>query len=173
MKSILKFSEKDYIRLNLKKVEDLPDLLVDKAYEFFNIKVKNLTIKVRYDDCVSNSHGCPLDGETNWGGRKKDVPISYPGWIGSIKASVNATEDLTMSRDVPPYIRSGSWNFSASEILFNNWGGQKGFRGFHTGSGCPGSPLGEYDIDIGFYFFLSDFPMLQKAKILDSFKVGV
>jgi hypothetical protein len=172
MKSILKFSEKDYIRLNLKKVEDLPDMLVDKAYEFFNIKVRNLIIKVRYSGGVSNSHGCPLDGETNWGGRKKDVPRSYPGWIGSIKASVNATE-VTMSRDVPPYLRSGSWNFSASEILFNNWGGQKGFRGFHTGSGCPGSPLGECDINIGFYFFLSDFPMLQKAKILDSFKVGV
>ena len=173
MKSILKFSEKDYIRLNLKSVKDLPDMLVSKALEFFSIKVKDLEIFIRYDDSVSNSHGCPLDGETNWGGRKKDVPRSYPGWIGNIKANVNATESLVMSRDVPPYLRSGSWNFSASEILFNNWGGQKGFRGFHTGSGCPGCSLGKYDVDIGFYFFLSDFPILQKAKILDSFKVGV
>lgn len=148
-------------------------MLIEKAFEFFKIKVKDLEISIRYDEYVSNSHGCPLDGETNWGRRKEGVPSSYPGWTGQIKANVNATENLIMSRDVPPYIKSDSWNFSASEVLFNNWGGQKGFRGFHTGSGCPGSPLGEYPINIGFYFFLSDFPMLQKARILDSFKVGV
>lgn len=173
MKSTFDLSQKDYIRLNLKNVKELPDMLVSKAFEFFNIKVKDLEISIRYDDSVSNSHGCPLDGETNWGGRKKGVTRSYPGWIGNIKANVNATENLIMSRDVPPYIRGVSWNFSATDVLFNNWSGQKGFRGFHTGSGCPGSPLGEYPIDIQFYFFLSDFPILQKAKILDSFKVGV
>lgn len=156
---------KDYIRLNLKSVKDLPDMLVSKAFELFNIKVKDLEISVRYDDSVSNSHGCPLGGETNWGGRKKGVPRNHPGWIGNIKANVNATENLATSSDFP-YLY-----VSAGEVLFNNWGGREGFRGFHTGSGCPGSPLGEYPIDIQFYFFLSDFPILQKTKILDSFKV--
>ena len=33
---------------------------------------------------VSNSHECPMDGKTNWGGREQDAPRNYPGWQGRV-----------------------------------------------------------------------------------------
>lgn len=35
-----------------------------------------------WNDCVSNSHSCPVNGVTNWGVRDPDAPIGYPGWEG-------------------------------------------------------------------------------------------
>lgn len=42
-----------------------------------------------WNDCVSNSHACPHDGVTNWGGRDKladgtPAPRGYPGWCGRV-----------------------------------------------------------------------------------------
>ena len=44
---------------------------------------------LRWSDSVSNSHSCPHNGVTNWGGRNKmpdgtDAPRGYPGWTGRI-----------------------------------------------------------------------------------------
>ena len=33
---------------------------------------------------VSNSHYCPIDGVTNWGGRTPGAPRSYAGWYGRV-----------------------------------------------------------------------------------------
>lgn len=38
---------------------------------------------IHYGD-VSNTHECPVGGETNWGGRDEDKPQSYPGWRGRV-----------------------------------------------------------------------------------------
>ena len=43
--------------------------------------------RLKWSDSVSNSHGCPKGGVTNWGGRTtlKDgspAPRGYPGWTG-------------------------------------------------------------------------------------------
>ncbi|WP_396189695.1 hypothetical protein [Flavobacterium sp.] len=38
-----------------------------------------------WDDCVSNSHSCPHDGVTNWGGRTAGAPRGYPGFTGNIE----------------------------------------------------------------------------------------
>ena len=155
----------DYIRLNLERIGDLGDMMVAKSNEFYDISVSNLVIKLRFNDEVSNSHGSPLNGETNWGGYKKHLPRGYPGWSGKIECSV----DLGHQKN--------HFNRGANQYLFGSiHNNQCGFRGFHTSSGCPGSTSGEYPMDIGFYLFLDDFPLLKKRyekwKILSSFEVN-
>jgi hypothetical protein len=151
----------DYIRLNLKDVKDLPAMLKEKGKEFFGVDISEISISVSFGQ-VSNSHGCPLDGVENWSNQHKDRPTSYLGWSGQIK--VTATRAQSKNADD-----------SINKYLFNRWGGM-GFRGFHTISGCGGS-FGKYDMDIGFYFFLSDFPLLvakheeflkEKAKFIQN-----
>jgi hypothetical protein len=150
----------DYIRLNLERVSDLGDMLVAKSKEFYDTEISNLKINLRFDT-VSNYHGSPLNEETNWGGYKKHIPTGYNGWIGSISCLVKTNQN--------PYCRIGHLT-DADQHLF----GYKGFRGFHTGSGCPGHKFGKCPMNIGFYFFMDDFPLLKsrydKWKILSSFE---
>jgi hypothetical protein len=49
-------------------------------------KLLKLDLRMTWDNCVSNSHSCPHDGKTNWGGyeTKNGVPTGYPGWQGSV-----------------------------------------------------------------------------------------
>ncbi len=47
---------------------------------------------------------------------------------------------------------------SADSVLFNTYSGL--FKGFYTSTGCGGASDGSYDMDIGFGFFLEDFPLL-------------
>lgn len=46
-------------------------------------KVSGLSWTIR-ESQVSNSHHGPLIGKTNWSGRDKSVPTSYPGWHGRV-----------------------------------------------------------------------------------------
>ena len=39
---------------------------------------------IRHDTSVSNTHDCPIDGVTNWGGRDQNRPFGYPGWEGRV-----------------------------------------------------------------------------------------
>ncbi len=53
-------------------------------------RVLQITHRLQWSDSVSNSHSCPVDGVTNWGGREKlkdgsPAPRGYPGWTGSIE----------------------------------------------------------------------------------------
>lgn len=46
--------------------------------------------RLTWNDSVSNSHSCPVDGVQNWGGRIKmpdgtDAPRGYPGWQGRVE----------------------------------------------------------------------------------------
>jgi hypothetical protein len=50
-------------------------------------KVVGLSLKVRFNEFISNSHSAPKGYETNFGGRRIDkngdpVPSFYPGWSG-------------------------------------------------------------------------------------------
>lgn len=47
-------------------------------------KVLKITHNMRWSDSVSNSHSCPHNGVTNWGGRVKGAPHGYPGWTGRV-----------------------------------------------------------------------------------------
>lgn len=140
---------KDWIRLNLTNIKDLPDLIKEKAKEFWNINC-NIEINVTFGQ-VRNSHGAPLNKKTNWSGDNKNYPTSFPGWSGQIKGNVLN------------YKKGKNISESISSLLFNNYTGGRGFRGFHTSSGCPGDVEGNYPMDIGFYFFLEDFPRLAES----------
>lgn len=154
-------SVSDYIRLNLADINDLPLMIVNKSKELLGIDISELSINIRYDATVSNSHGCPINGVTNWGGMIENHPRNYPGWYGSIgyfAKSKNNKNRWDGSPFLTPYSQ-GSY-----------------FRGFHLGGGCPGR-LNEYRTDSSFYFFIDDFPVLkqeinkkiEKIKFLNTF----
>lgn len=141
--------KKDWVRLNATDVADIAKLIEEKAKEFWGIE-SIIDINVTFGQ-VSNSHGAPIGKKTNWSGQNKDYPTSFFGWSGRIKGSLINYKSTKKHME------------SVSGILFNNYGVGTGFRGFHTSSGCPGSVVGNYPMDIGFYFFLEDFPKLAES----------
>jgi hypothetical protein len=144
--------KKDWVRLNATDVADIAKLIEEKAKEFWGIE-SIIDINVTFGQ-VSNSHGAPIGKKTNWSGRNKDYPTSFFGWSGRIKGSLINYKSTKKHME------------SVSSILLNNYIGGTGFRGFHTTSGCPGSIVGDNPMDIGFYFFLEDFP-----KLADSYEL--
>lgn len=139
--------KKDWIRLNLANIEDIPKLVKEKAKEFWGIDCE-IEIHVSFGN-VSNSHCSPLNKIINWNGNNKNYPTSFLGWIGQIKGNVFN------------YKKSKNDSKFVSSLLFNNCTQETGFRAFYTGTGCPGNVEGDYPMDIGFRFFLEDFPLLQ------------
>lgn len=142
----------NYIRLNLSNVNDLKDMLILKAKEFYDVDITNLNIRVNFSERCSNSHNCPINGVTNWENRDNDKPTYYPGWIGRISANVVVPKNITNALS--------TFDRSANSVLFNTYSGL--FKGFYTSSGCGGDSDGSYDMDIGFGFFLEDFPLLME-----------
>jgi hypothetical protein len=135
----------NFIRLNLSSIGDLKEMLVTKAKEFYGITIENLRFRLSFGQ-ISNSHANPINGVRNWSEEHKNLPRWYLGWGGQIIAKVT----------VPNLSKYASG--SASDCLFR----YRGFKGFHTLGGCPGSVIGEYEMDIGFCFFLDDFPILKE-----------
>lgn len=142
-----KNKQKDYIRLNLSNVADLAGMIQEKAKEFWGISA-DLKINVRFGN-VSNSHAAPIGERTNWSGQDKTYPTSFWGWSGQVKGKVIVPKHILGNRSMP-----SACNF----VCARGYG--TGFNGLHTSSGCPGDCDGKYDVDIGFYFFLKDFPLL-------------
>ena len=141
--------KKDWVRLNATDVADIAKLIEEKAKEFWGIE-SIIDINVTFGQ-VSNSHGAPIGKKTNWSGQNKDYPTSFLGWSGRIKGSLINYKSTKKHME------------SVGDILFNQYGTATGFRGFHTSSGCPGSIVGDNPMNIGFYFFLEDFPKLAES----------
>jgi hypothetical protein len=141
--------KKDWIRLNATDVADIAKLIEEKAKEFWGIE-SIIDINVTFGE-VSNSHGAPIGKKTNWSRQNKDYPTSFLGWSGRIKGSLINYKSTKKHME------------SVGDILFNQYGTATGFKGFHTSSGCPGSIVGDNPMDIGFYFFLEDFPKLAES----------
>jgi len=58
----------------------------DKRGQFKNQPtLTSIKIKLHWNDAVYNSHCAPIGKKTNWGGRDKEEPTSYPGWTGDIE----------------------------------------------------------------------------------------
>lgn len=55
--------------------------------DVFSIKITYL--ELIWKDNVSNTHSCPHNGVTNWGGRDKNAPRGYPGWTGKIEYEIS------------------------------------------------------------------------------------
>lgn len=144
--------KKDWVRLNLTNIEDIPKLIKEKAKEFWNLDCE-IEVNVSFGN-VSNSHAAPIGKKTNWSGGDKYYRTNFLGWSGQVKGNIFNYKKTKNSSD------------SVNSLLFNNYGNRLGFRGFHTSSGCPGDSGGEYPMNIGFYFFLEDFP-----KLVESYEV--
>lgn len=142
---------RDYIRINLSSVQELPELFIKSYKKFYDIQITDLKIDVKFQS-VSNSHHCPFDGVTNWGGRVEGAPRYYPGWYGHI--SFFSTKKIKKQDNEKE--RSPFW-------IYDDLIGYHRFRGFHFSSGSPGR-LNQYKTDGGFLFFLDDFPLLKENK---------
>jgi len=142
--------KQDWIRLNATNIEEIPQLIEQKAKEFWGINCK-VKIDVSFGK-VSNSSNAPFGKKTNWSGENKNYPTSFLGWRGKIVAHFSNYKK-----------KAGHFDYSISNVLFCENGRGIGFKGFYTGTGCPGDIGGEYPMDIGFSFFLEDFPKLAES----------
>jgi hypothetical protein len=77
------------IKDNIIKDFGEPASLDELAYTIIKIinqyqtQVIGFSWKIRHEENVSNSHYCPIDGVTNWGGTE-NIPKSYKGWQGRV-----------------------------------------------------------------------------------------
>jgi hypothetical protein len=46
--------------------------------------IVGMKLDLTWNPAVSNTHSCPHNGVSNWGGRDKKAPTGYPGWRGRI-----------------------------------------------------------------------------------------
>lgn len=117
------------------------DRQINAIRDTYWLRITYLTLD--WSDSVSNSHSCPHDGVTNWGGRDTygdgmPKPKGYPGWSGRIE-----------------------WETS-HDIRFG-WGLMRSLR-IHTGTGggVAGNRFG-YEVKL----FESDWPGLREWMIFN------
>lgn len=135
--------ESNFVRLNARSIKNFKPLIEQKAKEFWGWDVK-INFQLHFG-APSNSHGAPLNGVENWN-RDKSKPLNYLGWNGRVSGSLNN------------YITT-NYSPSINDVIFSRYG--KGFKGFHTSCGCPGT-VNKTEMDIGFYCFLNDFPLIKE-----------
>jgi hypothetical protein len=111
--------------------------------ETFMIRITKLNL--RWSREVSNTHSCPYNGVTNWGGRKPDAPRSYPGWHGHIEFTVSAYNPKTGKTQSPLYGSS----------VYNN-------VGINIGTGGARGGMGEQRYNYGVELFDADWPEIAK-----------
>jgi hypothetical protein len=118
--------------------------------------VHALRFHLRWNDHVSNSHSCPLNGVENWQ-RELDKPRSYPGWQGQVWFGI-VSELADKSLDsysssfgiIKPPLNTGSGSGAGSGAAF-------GYKHAHS-AGYKDSTskykYGSYDFKV----FADDFP---------------
>jgi hypothetical protein len=78
--------------------------------------VQFIQFRLHFSEGVSNTHSCPVDGVTNWGGQNKGAPRGYPGWSGQINWIVEWPQKL--GSEYP-----GGYMFEGSRIHTGTGGG--------------------------------------------------
>ncbi len=117
------------------------------------------TFDVRWNPAVSNSHSCPHNGVTNWGGKEQIdgqlAPRNYPGWSGRVEWIVKWPEE---------------WDgvYLGSD-LFKGLFGQGGRQRAHTGTGGGGMRYNEkhkchtQSFGYDFRMYAADWPGMARA----------
>ncbi len=157
-------------RETISDISQLPQAIIDNQDLFWETAAKQTTdfdickragiypklvkfteFALTYSDSVSNSHSCPKDGVTNWGGYVKDAPRGYPGWHGRI-----------------------SWIVEWPNKYHGHYPGGQLFKGsgIHTGTGGYGGKPGEDLMAHGYgaELFLSDWKGLEKSLFIQALK---
>lgn len=133
------------IRLNTSSVSHLKEQLISFSRNFLGADLEFSTFDFTYSESTSNTHGCPLNGRTNfeW---KETLLRGYPGFSGRIEG-----------RFVP--IKANSINFVLKqpdeEASLQHLRDLLPF--FHTGTGG-----GAKEFRYSAYFFIQDFPKMQE-----------
>lgn len=137
--------------------------------------ILGLAWSVSYREKVSNTHSCPADGVTNWGG-KPDKPRGYPGYAGRVWVRI-------AHEHARPWI---SDMFAQSQFFTGTGGGgaydgpwktvcakrhvRYGFKKHHTY--YPDIKCYSWD----FRFYHNDFPMIKDKwvhnNLLNVIKTG-
>lgn len=131
-------------------------------------KWNNINLEIRqdnlmYDDKVSNSHNCPINGVTNWHG-SEEKPSGYPGWTAHwIIGMSNKIRKKTHFSDL---FESYPWQ---NEKIYST------ILGVHTSSGgvwYRSDNDKQEEVYIHYYmsFFADDFPGLQKWLLIKELK---
>lgn len=90
------------------------------------ISVAGMAWDIRFTKTVSNTHDCPIDGVTNWGGRSENDPHHYPGWSGRVWVRYAEPIDSFGSRPWPATLTytgtGGSGGYSGPwSSLYSRW----------------------------------------------------
>ena len=131
-------------RFIMKAYNAINDPLHD-GYKFYpGDEFTQLSIGGQFSPSCSNTHCCPHNGVTNWGGRTPGAPRGYPGFRGRVSGV------LTRKRYKSSY--------PASDLL--------GFVGIHTGTGGGGNESWSYDVTV----FEADWPAITQGVLVDKIK---
>jgi hypothetical protein len=114
------------------------------------ILVKFNKFDLSYQDEVSNSHSCPHDGVTNWGGLG-NVPTSYPGWRGRFDYDTAWFKEFS-------FVYAGSSELWKNTRIHTGSGGGGYFK-LHEGSKTHGLQNFGYEIRM----YASDWPAMATA----------
>jgi len=133
---------------------------LQKGYKIEIPEIDSLLINTTYSKSISNSHAAPRDGETNWGGDKKNVPRGYPGFGGRIEISFKPGE-ITISDANKREKRFPS--VSVSDMLGGKFGEAQRVPGVHTGSGGGNGNNWRYGLSL----FITDFPAIEKIMLFE------
>lgn len=116
---------------------------------------------------VGNTHDCPLDGVTNWGGREEGAPRSYPGWEGRVWIRYAKKTDgwsdvfdrtLTHPGKLGGGSYSGPWQALSTAVYKINQ-----YRHLAKKKALPEPEIYSWD----YRFFDSDWSELYNTKLLD------
>lgn len=104
-----------------------------------------MTLKATYNPLVSNTHTCPHNGVTNWGGRVPGAPHGYPGFRIEIAGCLKRHKK-----------NMGSYPYSGVLKLIR----------IHTSCGGGGNENWSYSGEI----FLADWPGLGQQLLVEKLK---
>lgn len=123
-------------------------------------KIQGIAIwRPKYSKSVSNSHNCPRNGETNWGGNKEHGIRGYPGWTANIRLEYENEREEDFNIEVTFSGKKRKEYIKAPSIsdITGGFGSSSSLTGVNTGSGGGGGG-GRYGAQI----FVQDFPKIEK-----------
>jgi len=120
-------------------------------------KLTRITIESKWKEIVSNSHNCPRNGYTNWGGRNRGDCHGYPGWHGRVSAYYKDPKPFITIKK-PGNKRIQMLSPPGLSDMTGGFSNDKSITGLNCGSG-GGRGGGRYVA----FMFQEDFPNMEAA----------
>ena len=146
----------------LKKSFGDPEHIKEAMENGWNIKVPKIQgidiYRCNYSDSTRNTHSCPRNGKTNWGGRAEHGIRGYPGWSGNIHMDYVDNREAIVEIVRPGRRKNFIMEPPSVSDMSGGFGVSSSVIGVNTGTGT-GIGGGHFGIEI----FLQDFPNMEKA----------